>query len=713
MRIILWLLFSLFVCCRVGAQTPNGDTTTYRTDSVIVYATREAQTVSTTPAPITILGSADISSIGTTVSIEDALRKVPGLFVNNRYNFAQGERISIRGLGSRSQFGVRNVRLLLDGLPLTFADGQSQLNTVEIGSIGMIEVLRGPSASLYGNASGGVIYLHSRYEDSTSLQVTPKILAGSDGLQKRQMHIGGSSGGLHYVLTGSETLYEGFRDFSTAHWYNLTSLLRYDISDSSRISLLLHLHSTPYAFNPGGMSKEELEANRTATRLAVRKSGAGKDVQQGQAGVQYSTSFGRQHHVDVSVFGILRTLYNPIFGRLIDLNRGAGGMRSIYTLDVPASSSLLRISAGFDAEFQSDTRMEYVNLGISDDMANRPPDADVLTAVKKGDLLTNQRENIRTGGLFSRLSLLTEKWLFSLGGRFDSYTFRVDDHLTNAQSGSVSFSRFSPSAGIIHYVSPTLHLYGNISTAFQTPSANELGNTPSGGGFNTDLRPETLIGMETGIRLFFSRLSIEATGFTFTTHNQIIPYQVATNSDVTYYRNAGATRNAGAEVSLLFQPVDGLRVRMQYSYMHYVFTDYQRQDGNGTVQLKGKTVPGVPSHQAFIGIGYDHPNGLSAEVNAQWVGSYYANDDNGSPSGNSDVQDAFLNPSYVVFDTRVGYKIAWDSWALSLFGGINNLFGLTYNASIIPNAAGNRFFEPAPGRTVYAGVEIPIHFGRK
>lgn len=713
MRLLLLVIFSLLACYRVHAQTPGNDTTTYHTDSVIVYASREAQTVTTTPAPVTILSSADLARTGTTVSVEDALRKVPGLFINNRYNFAQGERISIRGLGSRSQFGVRNVKLLLDGIPLTFADGQSQLNTVEMSSIGSIEVLRGPSASLYGNASGGVIYLRSQYEDSTALRFAPKILAGSNGLQKRQIQLGGSSGRAHYMLTGSETLYEGFREFSTAHLYNLTSLLRYDIGDSSTISLLLHLHSTPYAFNPGGMSKQELDANRTTTRFAVRKSGAGKEVQQGQTGVQYSTSFGGQHHVDIGVFGILRALYNPIFGRFIDLDRKAGGMRSIYTFDLPSRSSLLRISAGFDAEFQSDNRMEYASLGISDDMANRSPDADVLAAVGKGELLTNQQENISTTGLFSRLSLLTEKWLFSLGGRLDAYTFRVDDRLAGAQSGSVSFNRFSPSAGIIHYLSSGVHIYGNISTAFQTPTANELGNTPSGNGFNRDLRPETLLGLETGLRLFFSRLSIEAAGFTFTTRNQIIPYQVSTNSDVTYYRNAGATRNTGAELSFLFQPTDGLRVRMQYTYMHYIFTDYLRQDGNGTVQLAGKLIPGVPEHQAFAGIGYDHPSGLSAEFNAQWVSSYYANDDNGSPDGNSALQDSFTNPGYVVFDTRLGYRFTWSAWELSLFGGINNLFDTMYNASIIPNAAGNRFFEPAPGRTVYAGIEIPIHFGRK
>src|SRR5690606_7286979 len=145
-------------------------------------------------------------------------------------------------------------------------------------------------------------------------------------------------------------------------------------------------------------------------------------------------------------------------------------------------------------------------------------------AVGKGELLTDQQEHISTTGLFSRLSLLTEKWLFSLGGRFDAYTFRVDDRLADAQSGSVSFNRFSPSAGIIHYLSSTVHLYGNISTAFQTPTANELGNTPSGNGFNRELRPETLLGLETGLRFFFSHLSIEAAGFTFTTRNQIIPY---------------------------------------------------------------------------------------------------------------------------------------------------------------------------------------------
>ena len=163
------------------------DTTDVAVDHVLqpieVTATRYIREILDIPYAVDRVDRDEIQRAEPGLSLEESVRGLPGIIVNNRNNVSQGDRISIRGLGSRASFGVRGVKLVLDGIPLTMADGQSQLNNLDLTSAGQIEVLRGPSSSLYGNAAGGVIQI--RTEDAPDRpEVTPRFMTGSHGLRR-------------------------------------------------------------------------------------------------------------------------------------------------------------------------------------------------------------------------------------------------------------------------------------------------------------------------------------------------------------------------------------------------------------------------------------------------------------------------------------------------------------------------------------------------
>ncbi len=158
---------------------------------VIVTATRSETSLYRVPRAVDVLNNRRYRQGTKSISLDEALAAVPGVFVNNRYNIAQGDRITIRGIGSRAQFGVRGIKLFLDDIPLTMSDGQAQLNNVDLGSVGEIEILRGPSSSLYGNASGGVISLKTESNQNAAFQVEPSVITGAYGYRKWQGKVQG------------------------------------------------------------------------------------------------------------------------------------------------------------------------------------------------------------------------------------------------------------------------------------------------------------------------------------------------------------------------------------------------------------------------------------------------------------------------------------------------------------------------------------------
>lgn len=679
----------------------------YILDPVILTSPRRSIPENEVPGSAAVFKKREIQGLNQTNSLEESLREIPGVFVNNRYNFSQGDRINIRGLGSRAQFGLRSMKVLLDGIPLTFPDGTTQLNNLNLASIGRIEILKGPSSSLYGNSAAGVILIETEFPDTSKLLVVPRFSAGSYGYKKGHLEASGSSGKSKFYSSIAGTGFKGYRQFSQARFYHANGIFKHAFSEKTRITAVVNVMHAPFMFNPGGLNKQESLENPEEVRLAVKKMVAAKRISQGQAGIQIQKDFGTFGEVQTTFYGISRSLFNPIFGRVIEVDRIAGGIRNVYQNEFSGKRNSLYFLAGLDLEIQEDDRKEFENKGVNESTLNNTHYTNLIEEANKGLLQMDQKERINNTGTFVNLTYNIGKRFSITGGiRHDFYLFSFTDTLKNTDQ--IRFTQFSPSAGFLFNITDKTSSYLNFSTAFQTPTANEFSNSPDGNKFNRDLQPERVKSTEAGIRKSGKRIQTDLCAFYFTVKNQMIPYQLSLSSDETFYRNAGETENKGMEIWIRYKVHSLLMVAFSYNYMDYIFTDYQLQTDNNLVQLKENKVPGVPSHRIFGGIVFGGEKGLQAEVDLQYTGRYFANDFNGSRPGQSGEREDFINDSYFLTDLRTGYKARWNKAQLFFFAGINNLFDVQYNSSIIPNAAGNRFFEPGPGRNYYLGIEIPV-----
>ena len=196
----------------------------YQMPPTEVTATRAPREGFDLPLATTVV--AEVSRARPGLSLAESLRPVPGLFIANRHNLSQGDRLSVRGLGARAAFGVRGIKVLLDGIPLTMPDGQSQLNNLDLGSTGRIEILRGPSSSLYGNAGGGVLAAHTQAPAETAWRVEPRLVAGSNGLFRAQTSFSGRTDNTHAFASLYDLHSEGYRDHADARARALNARVR-------------------------------------------------------------------------------------------------------------------------------------------------------------------------------------------------------------------------------------------------------------------------------------------------------------------------------------------------------------------------------------------------------------------------------------------------------------------------------------------------------
>ena len=719
---LLLLPFPAFAWQQATPDTTEA-TVDYTLQPIEVRATRYARPVLEIPYAADVVERDAIQLSEPGLSLEESVRSLPGIIVHNRNNASQGDRISIRGLGSRASFGVRGVKVVLDGIPLTMADGQSQLNNLDLTSAGQIEVLRGPSSSLYGNAAGGVIQIRTEGAPDRPLVVTPRFITGSHGHRRIQGKAAGSAGDNRFLVNFNTLWFDGFRDHAHARSTGLNVVGKRTINASWNLTAVVNFFNAPYQFNPSSLDKATADSDPASARAFVQRQGASKRVRQTQGGVslRYETD-GRQG--EVTVFGMGRSLFNPIPGRVIDLDRRAAGLRGVYSHDARVGAGSLRMTAGLDLEIQRDERHEYGNGGVPGDLVGTLEDGRVFDELSLGDPRLDQEENVDGLGPFVEIEWsLRPDVSLTAGGRYDRFRFEAKDRFLadrTDDSGTRDMAQFSPQLGVVYRPAPLTAFYGSFSTAFQTPTTSELSNRPTeAGGFNPGLEPEQLRGFEAGVKGFVpgAGMAYDAAVFAYGISNMLLPFQIDNpETDEIYFRNAGKTRNRGIELKLAWSPVPALDLALAYTGMRFEFDDFELErevDGNTRVyQLSGNEVPGVPPHHLFAGFTYTDPgSGAFMEMNAQWTAEYFANDFNGPAPGSGKPESDFVNDGYALVDLRAGITYNGDMFGAVLFAGVNNLFDTRYNGSIVPNAFGDRFFEPAAGRTWYVGFGLPVGVG--
>ncbi len=283
----------------------------------------------------------------------------------------------------------------------------------------------------------------------------------------------------------------------------------------------------------------------------------------------------------------------------------------------------------------------------------------------------------------------------TIGARYDRYDFKaVDKFLSDGdQSGTRPMNAASPKLGVVYAATDGFNLYANYATAYQTPLTQELANRPpgQGGGFNQDLQPATLKSVEGGARGFIerSRLRYELVGYRSTVENAFVASQRPDGR--TYYTNAAESSRNGVEALVEWTPKAKIRARLAYTYQDFTFASFE----SGGVSYAGKHEPGTPPHQWSAQGSYVGPFGIQSIAQFRWVDDYPVNNANTAS-----------NWSYGVVDLRFGLTHARQRVSVRPFVGIDNLFNTRYNGVTSPNAAGNRFYDPSPGRTFYVGLNV-------
>jgi iron complex outermembrane receptor protein len=604
-------------------------------------------------------------------SLSVITRSLPGIWVSNRHNAALGNRMIIRGMGWRATFGVRGIQVVLDGIPLTVADGQSITNIIDPAFITHVELIRGPAASYWGNSSGGVLYLSTRPDYSSKQNFGLRLSGGSYHNRKtdfrfHQLHD-------NYKISGY-TSYDyngGYRNYSASKMLRSGIRGSYRFADQSRLEYRGALLWMPQAHNPSALTAGQVEENPRQANQSYIKAESGKQTTQGQAGLSYyrPTSAGL---FTVSGYGIYRDLANPLPYAIITIGRFAGGLRS--SLDKTIGNWDMKI--GGELKFQHDNRVEYENNNGS-----------------RGTPSVNQLERVSDQALY-----LTAKYspgAFSVLGslRYDRLPFSTDSAASN-RVGKRVFHAFSPALGVSYHPGP-LSVYANLSTSFEAPTTTELVNRPgNGNGFNPSLKPEHTLSLDIGSRgsAFHHFLEYDLSLYQLWIRNLLFPYQLKANGP-TYYRNQGKTHHKGINVSAEIHPLDDLSFRTAYTLTDATFIKAQTLSGE---LLKGKSVPGVAEHRVSASLRW-LPEPFWLELRGQFVSAYPVN--NLNTAGND---------RYFTADFKFSYQKLFSGSGVVLipFININNIFDARYSGSVVVNASGGRYYEPAPGRNWQAGISM-------
>lgn len=632
------------------------------------------------PYAVTVVVPADAARVRAPLALDDALRGVPGLAVDNRYNIALGERITIRGFGARTQFGVRGVHVDVDGVPATMPDGQTTLSHVDPASIGSSEVLRGPASSLYGNAAGGVVRLTtvSPLQLGNDLRLSSSI--AERGTVTTRASVSGVAGGWGGEARASSLDYRGFRVHSDARdLRGGAQLVRAGARDTVRLTLATVDYD---ADNPGGLTDSASVAaphTASATNLRYR---TGEKGSHRQAGIAWRRSLAGWS-LDASGWGLGRHLVNPIPFRIIDLNRRAAGAR--IAIDRGRSDDRIAVGAGVEHGSQWDDRRSFENRdGV------------------RGAVALDQNERVASNGAFVRAAVAVTPVISALASlRGDRVAFRVDDDLVTAtdpdDGGSRTMSALSPSVGVAWTPTTRVSTYANVSTAFETPTTTELANRPNGaGGMNPDLAPQHVVATEVGARATLGSLgSATLALFDARIRDALVPFEVPAAPGRQFYRNASRARQRGVEASAsaLIQPWALARVAATLVDARFAASD------SAAGLVSGRRIPGVAPFRADLSL----TAGAGGPVRSELLATVQSR----TPADDANIAWA---PGFTVVDVTAALAPRGiGAVSLSAAASLSNIFNRRYDTSVVPNAARGRFFEPGPGRTLTVTVEVSRH----
>ena len=671
---------------------------------VVVTATRTERLQLDVPASVDVIDGEQIRDAQLRVNLSESLARVPGVVVLDRQNYAQDLQISIRGFGSRASFGVRGVRLYVDGVPATAPDGQGQVSHFPLGLAERIEILRGPFSALYGNSSGGVIALTTELKPQEP-RFEVGAAAGSDGTWRAGISAKGGIDPYAFTLDANRFETDGARDHSAAQRDTFNLRVAFLDSPLGRARLSLNSVAMPDAQDPLGLTRDQWQTDPTQatpvalqfnTRKTTRQTTLGAEIQSAVAQRVTLTSALWIGTRDVTQFlsipvGAQTPPTSP--GGVIDFDRRFGGGDVRASID----SGRLTTTLGITAE-----RLDENRRGFNNFVGSGPS----LVLGVQGAPRRDEVNRVESVGPYLQTELNAgERWRLHAGVRSTEVRFRSTDRyivgVNGDDSGSLSFSGVTPSAGVVFRPSATTSLYAAYGRGFETPTLNELAYRPDGSaGFNGSLRASRSDNAEIGTKWAWQSWRAGLAAFAVETKDDIVVRTSAGGR--TSFANAARTRREGVEASIEWAPGGGLSLLAAATAMRARFDSSFLTCGPApcltpTLPVaEGNRLPGVPEQTFFTQLRYRL---AGADLTAEWrvQAPLYVDDRNTDRA-----------PGYGVLGLAVARTVQVAGYAPRLFARVDNVLDQRYAGSVIVNEGNSRFFEPAPGRTWLVGVDWPL-----
>ncbi|HBT3447176.1 tonB-dependent receptor yncD [Klebsiella pneumoniae] len=657
-----------------------------------------------TPAAVSVVNGDEMRQAAPRVNLSESLGAVPGLQVQNRQNYAQDLQLSIRGFGSRSTYGVRGLRIYVDGIPATMPDGQGQTSNIDIGSVDTIEVLRGPFSALYGNSSGGVINVTSQ-TGTQPPTVEASSYYGSFGTWHYGMKATGAvgdgshAGDVDYTVSTNRFTTHVYRDHSGARKNLANARLGVRINDVSKLTLLLNSVDIK-ANDAGGLTADEWRDNPRQSPRGDQYN-TRKNTRQTQAGLRYERQLSAQDDLSVMMYAGERetTQFQSIprapqlkpshAGGVIDLTRHYQGIDTRLThrgeLLVPVT-----LTAGLDYENMSERRKGYENFV----MVNGAPQYGEQGALRRNErnLMWNVDPYLQTQWQ------LTDKLSLDAGVRYSSVWFDSNDYYITPgngdDSGDASYHKWLPAGSLKYALTDAWNVYLSAGRGFETPTINELSyRSDNQSGLNFGLKPSTNDTVEIGSKTRIGNGLFTAALFQTNTDNEIVVD--SSSGGRTSYKNAGKTRRQGMELGLDQQFGESWRLKAAWTWLDATYRTNVCDDAS----CNGNRIPGIARNMGYASFGYQPEQGWYAGSDIRYMSDIMANDENTAKA-----------PSWTVVGLTTGYKWSYGRMDMDLFGRIDNLFDREYVGSVIVNESNGRYYEPAPGRNYGIGLNLAWRF---